>query len=206
MGQKVHPKKFRLNLNHEWDSRWFAKTNNEFSKLVKEDFEIRKKLKSLLKYALLNKIFIERSGNRIRIKIYTGRPGLVIGRKGQEIEKIKNAIQLISKDKIFLEINEVKKSDTVASIVAQNVAIQLEKRISFRRAMKRAIQSAVNLGVEGIKIKCSGRLGGAEIARTNEQSYGRAPLQTMRVNVEYGSATAHTLYGLIGIKCWICKN
>jgi len=206
MGQKTHPKAFRLSLTKDWNSRWFAKKKSDFSNFIKEDYEIRRKITEKLKYSALKKVFIERAGNRIRIKIYTGRPGMVIGRKGKELDKIKEEIKKITNYEIILDVQEVKQQEIVAEIVAQNVALQLEKRISFRRAMKKAVILAMNMGIKGIKIRCSGRLGGADIARKKDIVEGSAPLQTLRSNIEYGTASAMTMYGVVGVKCWICKD
>ena len=206
MGQKTHPIGFRLVLTKDWSSRWFAKKKSDYSRLVKEDYEIRKLLNKKLRFAAISRIFIERAGNRIRMKLVTGRPGVVIGRKGQELDKIKAQIQKLTTSEVLLDIQEIKKPDLVAALVAENVALQLERRISFRRAMKKAVQTAMSLGAEGIRVRCSGRLGGADIARKEEQSAGRAPLQTLRENVDYGTAKASTLYGIIGVKCWICAD
>lgn len=206
MGQKTHPKAFRLSLTKDWNSRWFAKKKSDFNTFIKEDYEIRKKIYEKLKYSALSKVFIERAGNRIRIKIYTGRPGMVIGRKGKELDKIKEEIKKITNYEIILDIQEVKQQDIAPEIVAQNIALQLEKRVSYRRAMKKAVVLAMNMGIKGIKIRCSGRLGGADIARKKDIVEGSAPLQTLRSNIEYGTASAMTMYGVVGVKCWICKD
>lgn len=204
MGQKVNPIGFRLPVRRDWDSRWFA-TKQEFPTYVKEDYVIRKYLHKQLRFAAVPKIFIERAGARVRVKIFTARPGIVIGRKGQELEKVKDKVQKLTGREIMLDIQEVKKPDLVAALVAQNVALQLERRISFRRAMKKSVHTCMSMGAEGIRIQCSGRLGGAEIARTEQQRQGRVPLHTLRENIDYGFAEASTIYGIIGIKCWLCK-
>jgi len=206
MGQKTHPKGFRLVITKDWSSCWFAKKKADYSRLLKEDYEIRRLLKKKLKFAILSRVLIERAGQRIRIKLLTGRPGIVIGRKGQELDKLKVKIQELTKNEVILDIQEIKKPDIIAKIVAQNVALQLERRISFRRAMKKAVQTAMSLGVEGIHIRCSGRLGGSDIARKEDQSDGRSPLQTLREKIDYGTAIASTLSGVIGVKCWICTK
>lgn len=205
MGQKVNPIGFRLSVRRNWDSRWYS-SKKEFPALVNEDYRIRDLLKSKLRYAAVPKIFIERAGSRVRIKIYTARPGIVIGRKGGELDKVKDDIQKITGREVLLDIQEVKKPDLVAQLVAENVALQLERRISFRRAMKKAVQTSMSLGAEGIRVQCSGRLGGAEIARTEQQRQGRVPLHTLRENIDYGFSEARTVYGIIGVKCWLCNK
>jgi len=205
MGQKTNPIGFRLAVRRDWQSRWFA-SKKEFPKLLKEDQLIRTTLMEKLKQASVPRIFIERASSRVRVKIYTARPGIVIGRKGQEIENIKAQLAKLTGKEILLDIQEVKKPEIEAQLVAENVALQLERRIAFRRAMKRAVQSALRLGAEGIRITCSGRLGGAEIARTEWYREGRVPLHTLRGNVDYAEATAHTAYGVCGVKVWVFKG
>jgi len=205
MGQKTNPIGFRLAVRRNWQSRWYA-TKKDFPKLLLEDQIIRAKLMEKLKQASVPRIFIERASNRVRVKIYTARPGIVIGRKGQEIEKIKDELAKLTGKEILLDIQEVKKPEIEAQLVAENVALQLERRVAFRRAIKKSIQIAMSLGVEGIKIQCSGRLGGADIARREWQRQGRVPLQTLRENIDYGFAEAQTVWGKIGVKCWICKK
>ena len=205
MGQKTNPIGFRLAVRRNWQSRWFA-TKKEFPKLLLEDSIIREKLMEKLKQASVPRIFIERASNRVRVKIYTARPGIVIGRKGQEIEKIKEELAKLTGKEILLDIQEVKKPEIEAALVAENVALQLERRIAFRRAIKKSIQIAMSLGIDGIKIQCSGRLGGADIARREWQRQGRIPLHTLRENIDYGFAEALTVWGKIGVKCWICKK
>jgi small subunit ribosomal protein S3 len=203
MGQKVNPTGFRLATLKNWESRWYA-NKQEFGRNLEEDYRIRKYLTGKFKYASIPRIFIERAGNRIRIKIFSARPGIIIGRRGKELEKIKNKLtQLIGKT-ILLDIQEVKKPDIVARLVAENIAVQLERRISFRRAMKKAIQTTMSLGAEGIRVQVSGRLGGADIARTEKQRAGRIPLHTLRERIDYGFCEANTVYGIIGVKCWMC--
>jgi small subunit ribosomal protein S3 len=203
MGQKTNPIGFRLAVRRNWQSRWFA-TKKDFPKFLAEDQLIRTKL--MEKLASVPRIFIERASNRVRVKIYTARPGIVIGRKGQEIEKIKEELAKLTGKEILLDIQEVKKPEIEAALVAENVALQLERRIAFRRAMKKAVEIAMALGAEGIRIQCSGRLGGADIARREWQRKGRVPLHTLRENIDYGFAEALTVYGKIGVKCWICKK
>lgn len=204
MGQKVNPIGFRLSVRRDWDSRWYA-DKKTFPGYVAEDKKIRDFLKKKMKYAAVPKVFIERSGPKVRIKLFTARPGIVIGRKGSELEKLKEELQKVTGREIMLDIQEIKKPDVVAQLVAENVALQLERRISFRRAMKKAIQTTMSMGAEGIRLQCSGRLGGAEIARTEQARQGRVPLHTLRENIDYGFAEADTVYGKIGIKCWICN-
>ena len=205
MGQKVNPIGFRLSVRRDWESRWYA-GKQDYKKFVAEDYQIRNYLEKKLRYASVPRIFIERANNRIRVKIFTARPGVVIGRKGTELEKIKDELaKLVGKD-IILDIQEVKRPDLVAKLVAENVALQLERRISFRRAMKKAVQSTMALGAAGIRIQVAGRLGGADIARTEQQRMGRVPLHTLRENIDYGTSEASTTYGIIGIKCWICTE
>lgn len=203
MGQKVNPRGFRLAVRRDWDSRWFA-NRADYSKFLEEDYRIREFLRDKLKGASVPRIFIERAGQRIRVKIFTARPGVVIGQKGALLEQLKaDLAKFIGKD-ILVDIQEVKKPDLVAFLVAESVALQLERRISFRRAIKKSIATCMAMGALGVKIQISGRLGGAEIARTEWQRKGRIPLQTLRENIDYGFTEAHTLYGKIGVKCWLC--
>lgn len=203
MGQKVNPKGFRLAVRRDWDSRWYA-NKADYSKFLAEDYRIREFLRERLKGASVPKIFIERAGQRIRVKIFTARPGVVIGQKGALLEQLKaDLMKFIGKD-ILVDIQEVKKPDLVAFLVAESIALQLERRISFRRAIKKAIATCTAMGCLGIKIQISGRLGGAEIARTEWQRKGRIPLQTLRENIDYGFTEANTVYGKIGVKCWLC--
>jgi len=203
MGQKTHPTGFRLAVTRDWDSRWYA-GKKDFPTFVKEDYDIRKVLTDKLRYAAVPRIFIERASNRIRVKLFTARPGVVIGRKGAELEKLKDDLNKIVGREVMLDIQEVKQPDLSAPLVAENVALQLERRIAFRRAMKRAVQTSMSMGADGIRIQISGRLGGADIARTEQQRQGRVPLQTLRANIDYGFAEARTVYGIIGVKCWLC--
>lgn len=205
MGQKTHPIGFRLAVRRNWQSRWFA-TKKDFPALLAEDYKIRTHLMEKLKQAAVPRIFIERAGTRVRVKIFTARPGVVIGRKGAEVENIKAELSKLTGKDVLLDIQEVKKPEVEAQLVAENVALQLERRVAFRRAMKKAIEMAMNLGAEGIRIQCSGRLGGAEIARREWQRKGRVPLHTMRENIDFGFFEALTVYGKIGVKCWICKK
>ncbi len=204
MGQKVNPKGFRLAVTKDWDSRWYA-TKKQFPEFIAEDYKIRTFLEGRLRYASVPRIFIDRSGGRVRVRVYTARPGVVIGRKGQELDKLRADLVKGVGHEIILDIHEVKKPDLEAKLVAENVALQLERRIAFRRAMKKAVQTTMSLGAQGIKVQCSGRLGGMDIARTEHQRAGRVPLQTLREPIDYGFTEAKTTYGLIGVKCWICK-
>lgn len=205
MGQKTHPIGFRLAVRRNWESRWYADKKN-FSTCLEEDYHIRKTLTEKLKYASVPRIFIERASNRIRVKIYTARPGIVIGRKGQELEKLKAKLNKLVKREVMLDIQEIKKPELEAQLIAENVALQLERRISFRRAMKKAVQIADSLGAQGIKIRVAGRLGGADIARAEMVKKGRVPLHTLREDIDYGFAEANTVYGIIGVKCWVLKE
>src|SRR3989449_259084 len=205
MGQKTNPIGLRIAVNKDWRSKWYAE-KREFGKLLAEDRRIRDILKKKLESASVPKIQIERAATRCRITIFTARPGVVIGRKGAEIDKIKEELSRMTGKEIFVDIVEVKKPELDAQLVAENVALQLERRISFRRAMKKAVQTAKDFGAEGIKIRCGGRLGGSEIARVETYHEGRVPLHTLRAAIDYGFAEAHTVYGKLGIKCWICKG
>ena len=205
MGQKTNPIGLRLAVNKDWRSKWYA-DKKDFGKLLAEDQKIREILKKKLESASVPKILIERAATRCRITIFTARPGVVIGRKGAEIDKIKEELSRMTGREIYVDIVEVKKPELDAQLVAENVALQLERRISFRRAMKKAVQTAMDFGAEGIKIRCAGRLGGAELARVETYHEGRVPLHTLRAAIDYGFAEAHTVYGKLGIKCWICTG
>lgn len=204
MGQKVNPIGFRLGINKSWNSRWFA--GKEFASFVFEDFQIRKFLKRKLHQAGVSRIEIERAANKARIKIYTARPGLVIGKKGSEIENLKRSLEKEIKREVILDIQEVRKPEVDAQLVAESIAMQLVRRVSFRRAMKKSVSSALRFGALGIKIHCSGRLGGAEMARREWYRKGRVPFQTIRADIDYGTAEALTTYGLIGVKVAIFKG
>jgi small subunit ribosomal protein S3 len=205
MGQKTNPIGFRLAVNKDWASKWFAE-KKEFGKLLAEDRKIRDILKTKLEGASVSKIQIERAASRCRITIFTARPGVVIGRKGAEIDKLKEELSRMTGKEVYVDIQEIKQPELDAQLVAENVAVQLERRVSFRRAMKKAVQVAMDFNAEGIKIRVGGRLGGAEIARVEKYHQGRVPLHTLRANIDYGFAEANTLYGKLGIKCWICKG
>jgi small subunit ribosomal protein S3 len=207
MGQKTNPFGFRLGIIKTWDSKWFASKN--YAKFLHEDLTIKKFLKDRLHQAGISKIEIERAANkdkRAKINIYTSRPGLVIGRKGAEVENLKRELQRITDKEVILNITEIKRPEVDAQLVAENIALQLERRVSFRRAMKRNVSQALKFGAKGIKAMCSGRLAGAEMARTEWYREGRVPLQTIRADIDYGTTTARTKYGVIGIKVWVFKG
>ena len=204
MGQKVNPNGIRLGINRTWSSRWFSKS--EYSKLLHQDLEIKKYVKLKLKNASISKVNIERAAKKLRISIYSSRPGIIIGKKGADIEDLKNKLTKLSNLEVFLDIKEVRKPEVEAKLVAENIASQLEKRVSFRRAMKKAVQSSMRLGAKGVKVLCSGRLGGAEIARTEKYHEGSVPLHTLRSDIDYATAEAETTYGICGIKVWINKG
>ncbi|RJP60338.1 MAG: 30S ribosomal protein S3 [Deltaproteobacteria bacterium] len=204
MGQKVHPIGFRLGITRTWNSKWFAE--KDFSDLLQEDVRIRRFIKSKLYHAGVSRIEIERATNKAKINIYTVRPGIVIGRKGIEIEALKNELNKLTSKEIYINIQEVRKPEIDAQLVAENTALQLERRVAFRRAMKRSVTTALRLGAQGIKISCAGRLGGAEMARREWYREGRVPLHTLRADIDYGFAEAHTTYGIIGVKVWIFKG
>ncbi|MEM8750202.1 MAG: 30S ribosomal protein S3 [Pseudomonadota bacterium] len=205
MGQKINPIGLRLGINRTWDSRWFA-TKGDYAGLLKDDLAIREYIMKELKAASISKVVIERPHKKCRITIHSGRPGLIIGKKGADIEKLKNKIQGMTDGEVSLNIVEIRKPEVDATIVAQSIAQQLERRVAFRRAMKRAVQSAIRLGAGGIRINCGGRLGGAEIARMEWYREGRVPLHTLRADIDYGVAEAETAYGICGVKVWIFKG
>ena len=205
MGQKTNPIGLRVAVNRDWRSKWFA-AKKEFGPLLNEDRQIRTLLKKKLESASVPKILIERATNRCRVTILTARPGVVIGRKGAEIDKLKEELSRMTGKEVYVDIVEVKQPELDAQLVAENVALQLERRVSFRRAMKKALQTAKDFGAEGIKIRCAGRLGGAELARVEQYHWGRVPLHTLRANIDYGFAEARTLYGKLGVKCWVCRG
>ena len=204
MGQKVNPIGFRLGIIKTWDSKWFAKA--DYAKLLHEDLKLRVFLKKRLYASGVSKIEIERAANKAKINIYTARPGLIIGKKGSEVETLKKDLAKLTSTEIFLNIQEVRKPELDAQLIAENVAMQLERRIAFRRAMKKSVQSSLKFGAKGIRITCSGRLGGAEMSRTEWYREGRVPLHTLRADIDYGFAEAKTTYGLLGIKVWIYKG
>ena len=206
MGQKVNPIAFRLAVNKDWRSKWFA-SGKDYTDKLHEDLKIRKYVAGRLQSAALSKVVIERAWNSVRVTLHTSRPGLVIGRKGAEIEKMTNDMSKIANGaQVKIDIVEIRKPELDAQCVCEQVCIQLERRIAFRRAMKRAVQTAMDFGANGIRIRCAGRLGGADIARAEWYREGKVPLQTLRVPIDYGFAEAKTVYGIIGVKCWINKN
>ncbi|MCH6586707.1 MAG: 30S ribosomal protein S3 [Proteobacteria bacterium] len=204
MGQKVNPIGLRLGINRTWDSRWYADAN--YADLLHEDLNIRNFLRKRLQQAGISRIIIERPAKKARITIHTARPGVVIGKKGADIEKLRTELQKMTGSEVHLNIVEIRKPEIDATLVAENIASQLERRVAFRRAMKRAVQSAMRLGAQGIRIQCGGRLGGAEIARTEWYREGRVPLHTLRADVDYGESTALTTYGTCGVKVWVFKG
>ncbi len=204
MGQKVNPVGLRLGINRTWDSRWFSDT--QYADMLHEDLHIRGLINDRLQQAGVSRIVIERPAKTARVTIHTARPGVVIGKKGADIEKLRNEIAKMTGSEVHLNIVEIRKPEIEAQLVADNIAQQMERRVSIRRAMKRAVQSAMRLGAEGIRVNCSGRLGGAEIARTVWYREGRVPLHTLRANVDYGTSTGNTTYGSCGVKVWIYKG
>ena len=205
MGQKVNPIGLRLGINRTWDSRWYA-SSGTYGQLLHEDIKIRAYLKKRLMQAGVSRVIIERPAKKARVTIHTARPGVVIGKKGADIEVIRKELQKMTGNEVHLNIVEIRKPEIDAALVAENIAQQLERRVAFRRAMKRAVQSAMRLGAEGIRITCAGRLGGAEIARVEWYREGRVPLHTLRADVDYGEGTAFTTYGTCGVKVWIFKG
>ena len=205
MGQKTNPIGLRVAVNKDWRSKWYA-NKKEFGKLLTEDRKIRDLLKKKLEAASVPRILIERAASRCRITIQTARPGVVIGRKGSEIDKLKEELSKMTGKEIYVDIMEIKTPELDGQLVAENVALQLERRVGFRRAMKKVLQTAKDFGAEGIKIRCAGRLGGAELARCEIYHWGRVPLHTLRANIDYGFAEAKTMYGKLGVKVWICKG
>ena len=205
MGQKVNPVGLRLGINRTWDSRWFA-NDGQYADLLHEDIKLREFLLGRLSQAGISKVVIERPAKKARVTIHSARPGVVIGKKGADIEKLRSDVSAMTQSEIHLNIVEIRKPEIDAKLVAENIAQQLERRVTFRRAMKRAVQSAIRLGADGIRINCAGRLGGAEIARTEWYREGRVPLHTLRADVDYGIATAHTTYGTCGVKVWVFKG
>ncbi|MFM8470436.1 MAG: 30S ribosomal protein S3 [Limisphaerales bacterium] len=206
MGQKSNPVGLRVAVNKDWRSKWYSDKKG-FGALLTEDYQIREILKKKLESASVPRIGIERAANRCRITIYTARPGVVIGRKGAEIDKLKEELSKLTGKEVYVDIIEVKSPEADAQLVAENIALQLERRVSFRRAMKKAVQTAMQMqGVQGIRVRCAGRLGGAEIARVEKSLEGSGPLHTQRANIDYGFAEAKTMYGKLGVKCWICKE
>jgi small subunit ribosomal protein S3 len=204
MGQKTHPYGFRIGVTKTWRSRWFA--NQDYAKLLKEDLDLKDSLRGRLKAAGISSVEVDRPGNKLRITIRTSRPGIIIGRKGAEIEKLKQDLAKKTGREVFIDIQEVHKPELDAQLVSESIALQLEKRVAFRRAMRKAVDSALRFGTKGIKVRVSGRLNGAEIARTEWYLQGQLPLHTLRADIDYGFAEAYTTYGVIGVKCWIYKG
>ena len=203
MGQKINPVGFRMPITRNWQSKWYA-DKKDFGAWINEDIKVRDFIKKRLEFAAVPKVHIERAANRIRVTIYTARPGIVIGRKGAEIDKLKDEVSKMTGNReVYVDIQEVKTPELNAQLVAENVSLQLERRISFRRAMKKAVQTTMDFGAQGIKIRCAGRLGGAELARTESYHEGKVPLHTLREDIDFGFAEARTVYGKIGVKCWI---
>ncbi len=205
MGQKTHPIGFRLGVVKDWSSRWFA--GRDFADLLKEDMMLRRYIKSRLQRASVAAVDIERAPKRVTISIHTARPGIVIGRKGAEVDKLRDELKHVTGKEIYINIQEIKRPELNAQLTADNIARQLEQRVSFRRAMKKAVASAMRMGAEGIKVVCSGRLGGAEMARTEKsEPAGRVPLHTLRADIDYATSTAFTTSGTVGVKVWICQG
>jgi small subunit ribosomal protein S3 len=204
MGQKVHPIGFRLGYNKTWRSRWFA--DKDYGKLLHEDLKLKLQLKRRFSHAGVSRVEIERAANRLKINIHTSRPGIIIGRKGTEVDKLKQEIQAKIQREVYINIIEVSKPELDAQLVAESIALQLEKRIAFRRAMRKAVDSTLRFGAKGIRVRCAGRLNGAEIARSEWYLLGQLPLHTLRADIDYGFAEAFTTYGQIGVKCWIYKG
>jgi small subunit ribosomal protein S3 len=204
MGQKVHPTGFRLGFNKTWRSRWYAE--KEYANLLHEDVKLKRDLKKRFAHAGVSRVEIERAANKLKVTIYTSRPGIIIGRKGQEVDKLKQEVQKRTGKEVFVNIQEILKPELDAQLVAESVALQLEKRIAFRRAMRKAVDAALRFGAKGIKVRVSGRLNGAEIARSEWYLHGQLPLHTLRADIDYGLAEARTNFGQIGVKCWIYKG
>ncbi len=204
MGQKVNPIGFRLGVINTWDSRWCSKRG--YTEQLHEDIRLRRFIKEKLKHTGVSKIKIERASKRVKVNVYTARPGIVIGKKGQEVEKLKKVLQTMTKKQVSVNIYEVRKAELDATLLAENLAMQLNRRVPFRRVMKKAVASALRFGAQGVKVACAGRLGGAEMARREWYQQGRMPLHTLRANIDYGLAEAHTTYGVIGVKVWIFKG
>ena len=204
MGQKVHPTGFRLGFNKTWRSRWYAE--KEYANLLHEDVLLKRDLKKRFAHAGVSRVEVERAANKLKISIYTSRPGIIIGRKGQEVDKLKQEIQKKTGKEVFINIQEILKPELDAQLVSESVALQLEKRIAFRRAMRKAVDAALRFGAKGIKVRVSGRLNGAEIARSEWYLHGQLPLHTLRADIDYGTSEARTSFGQIGVKCWIFKG
>jgi small subunit ribosomal protein S3 len=204
MGQKTHPVGFRLGIIRTWSSKWYEE--KQYAKWLHEDIRLKKFIREKLAHAGVSAAEVERAANKAKINIYTARPGIVIGKRGAGVEALKKEIQALTESEVFLNILEVRKAETNAQLVAENIATQLERRVAFRRAMKKSVQTAMKFGAKGIRVSCSGRLGGAEMARYEWYREGRVPLHTLRADIEYGVATARTTYGAIGVKCWVFRG
>src|SRR5438477_54983 len=204
MGQKIHPIGLRLGYTKPWNSRWFA--DKDYAKTLHEDIRVRKMVKSKLYHAGVSKVEIERSGDQAKVIIHTARPGIIIGRKGAEVDKLKATLEKQYGSQVYITVKEIKKPELDAQLVSENIAVQLEKRVAFRRAMKRSVAAALRLGAQGIRVNCAGRLGGAEIARTEWYREGRVPLHTLRADIDFGYGTAKTTYGVCGVKVWVFKG
>ncbi len=204
MGQKVNPIGFRVGISRGWESQWYAEKN--FGALLLEDIRLREYVKKRLKHAYVSRIMIERPAGKVKITVHTARPGVVIGKKGADIEALRKDLLRMTGKNVEVYIMEIRQAEAEAQLVAENIAFQLERRVAFRRAMKRSLQGALRMGAKGVRVKCSGRLGGAEIARTEGYREGRVPLHTLRADVDYGFAEAHTTYGIIGVKVWVFKG
>jgi small subunit ribosomal protein S3 len=204
MGQKVHPTGFRLGFNKTWRSRWYAE--KDYANLLHEDVHLKRDLKKRFAHAGVSRVEVERAANKLKISIYTSRPGIIIGRKGQEVDKLKQEIQKKTGKEVFINIQEILKPELDAQLVSESVALQLEKRIAFRRAMRKAVDAALRFGAKGIKVRVSGRLNGAEIARSEWYLHGQLPLHTLRADIDFGMSEARTSFGQIGVKCWIFKG
>src|SRR6266446_2581775 len=204
MGQKTHPVGFRLGVIRGWSSKWFAE--KDFTKWLHEDLRLKKFVKQKLNHAGVSSVEVERAANKVKINIFTARPGIVIGKRGAGVETLKKEVQALMTNEVFLNIQEVRKAETNAQLVAENVATQLERRVAFRRAMKKAVHPAMKFGSKGIRIRCSGRLGGSEMSRVETYREGRVPLHTLRADIEFGTAEAKTTYGIIGVKVWMFKG
>ena len=204
MGQKVHPYGFRLGFNKTWRSRWYS--DRDYAKLLHEDLALRADLKKRFSHAGVSRVEIERAANKLKVSIYTSRPGIIIGRKGQEVDKLKQEVQKKTGKEVFINIQEILKPELDAQLVSESVALQLEQRIAFRRAMRKAVDAALRFGAKGIKVRVSGRLNGAEIARSEWYLHGQLPLHTLRADIDYGTSEAKTSFGQIGVKCWIYQG
>ena len=204
MGQKTHPVGFRLGITRTWNSKWYEEKN--YAKWLHEDIKLKEYIKEKLKHAGVSLVEVERAANKCKINIFTARPGIVIGKRGAGVETLKKDVQALTENEVFLNIQEIRKAETNAQLIAENIATQLERRVAFRRAMKKAVQTAMKFGAKGIRVSSSGRLGGAEMARYEWYREGRVPLHTLRADIEYGFAEANTTYGKIGVKCWIFKG